>query len=313
MTTDINSNRFKNKYNKIKYKFDNGLSQFFERQFFNQYNKTNIFSRQLYDVISYSLFSDAKRIRPIIMLEVASYYDVDDIKALPFAYALEMIHTYSLIHDDLPAMDDDCMRRGQPTNHIKFTEADAILAGDALLNFAYKNLFHTIMTFHYDQSMVRASYEIASKAGVEGMIVGQMADIHCEKEHFINADVSTLDFIHKNKTAALLEASFLCGAYLGNASKKELSILRNIALKIGHAFQIRDDILDVEGDADKLGKSIGKDDKNNKLTYPTLIGMDASKNMVHTLSNDAKDLLSTLDYDTWFIRAMIDDLICRDR
>ncbi len=263
--------------------------------------------------MAYSLLSKGKRLRPIIMLEVASFYEVVDNKVMPFACAIEMIHTYSLIHDDLPAMDNDDIRRGQPTSHVKFSVADAILAGDAFLNFAHRILFDTIIRFNYSHSMVNAAREISYKAGINGMIVGQVADMMSDKNDVDNANLLTLDFIHKNKTGAMLEAAFLSGAYIGNAPKDEIDKLRKIAIKVGHAFQVRDDILDIEGESGVTGKSVGKDAKQQKLTYPELIGMETSKKMVTRLSTEANELLDSLPYNIWFLKALINELIHRKR
>ncbi len=287
--------------------FDKRLAEFFVLDNICIYN--NEFTNKIYEVMSYSLFSDAKRLRPICLIETANLYGVNIDEVIVFAIALELIHTYSLIHDDLPAMDDDDMRRGKATSHIKYSEADAILAGDGLLNLAHTILFDEIIKSGYLPNVVKASREISLKSGISGMISGQVADIISQNQ---NGNLQTLEFIHKNKTGAILEAAFVAGAYLGNASDYEIEIFRNIALKTGYAFQIKDDILDVTGDTSKLGKNIGKDKDNKKLTYPSIMGVDKSEQMVKRLSEDAIKLLSELPYNTEFLESLVRYLIYRE-
>ncbi len=299
---------FSSKFIERKENFDNHLNDFFILDNICAYN--NKFSSNIYDVMAYSLFSGGKRLRPICLLETASLYDVNLDDSLAFAIAIEMIHTYSLIHDDLPAMDDDDMRRGMPTSHIKYNEAYAILAGDSLLNLAHTVMLDKIINADYLPRMINASREISSKAGINGMIVGQVADIMSQSD---DGDLKTIEFIHKNKTGALLEAAFVAGAYLGNATDSEIKIFREIALKIGYSFQIRDDILDIIGNSSDLGKNTGSDRLNDKLTYPDLVGMDESKKMVTRLSDSAIELLNNLPYNTEFLESLVNHLIYREK
>ena len=239
----------------------------------------------LYDAMKYSLFAGGKRIRPI--LTIASYEacggDPDDI--IPQAAAVELIHTYSLIHDDLPAMDNDELRRGKPTSHKVFGEAMAILAGDALLTEAF-----LMMTVATSKKKFRPSYlmkairEIAFAAGASGMVGGQAQDILSENSE---PDLHTLNFIHLHKTAALIKASVRIGALLAGIRGNKLKSLTTYGENIGLAFQIVDDILDIEGVTEELGKSAGSDLEKNKMTYPSLIGIDESKKRAQELVTEA--------------------------
>lgn len=239
----------------------------------------------LYDAMRYSLFAGGKRIRPI--LTIASYEacggDPEDI--IPQATAVELIHTYSLIHDDLPAMDNDDLRRGKPTNHKVFGEAMAILAGDALLTEAF-----LMMTVTKSQKKFRPTYlmkaiqEIAFAAGASGMVGGQAQDILSEKSE---PDIHTLNFIHLHKTAALIRASVRIGAFLAGMRENKLKSLTTYGENIGLAFQIVDDILDIEGSTEELGKSAGSDIEKNKMTYPSLLGIDESRKRAKELVEEA--------------------------
>ncbi len=281
----------------------------FETHLYTYFSKGDTsYQSALYEAMQYSLKAGGKRLRPIILLECAQMFGAAPEKALPYAAALEMIHTYSLIHDDLPAMDDDDLRRGKPTSHKVFGEATAILAGDALLNSAHTIMLQGVLANGFDKNMSNAAFEISKKAGADGMIVGQIADIANED---VQIDLQTLDYINENKTGALIEASFTAGAMLGGASNEEIDILRKIARNIGLSFQIIDDILDIEGDTEIIGKPVGSDEKNLKTTYPQLMGLDVAKSTANTLTSDAARMLESMPYDTQFLENLIVELLGR--
>lgn len=245
------------------------------------------YQKKIYEAMSYSLFAGGKRLRPIIMLFVAEMFGADDNVCLPFAAAMEMIHTYSLIHDDLPAMDNDDFRRGIPTNHIKFGEATAILAGDALLNRA----FETVSNFNIctdSGRVLRAINVMAQSSGCDGMIGGQIVDIECEGK---NITLDELKYIHARKTGAIIRSSAVIGAILAGANEDQIKAADSFAENLGIAFQIRDDILDVIGDEKNLGKPVGSDAENNKNTYVKLLGIDKSEMLVKEYSEKALSAL----------------------
>ena len=253
--------------------------------------KEEALSKSVRDAMAYSLTAGGKRLRPVLLL---ASFEMAGGRALaeaePFACAMEYIHTYSLIHDDLPAMDDDDLRRGKPTNHKVFGEACAILAGDALLNRAYEIMLNAMPGFKNIPAarMMEAARIIAGAAGNEGMVGGQIADI--ESESAEDPDLETLRFIHRHKTGALIRAAVLAGAELAGAQKKMKKDLEVFGEQLGLAFQICDDILDVTGDEATLGKPVGSDEKNAKLTYPALVGLEESRRLyreAHTKAVEA--------------------------
>lgn len=242
----------------------------------------------LYDAMVYSLKAGGKLIRPILLLAACDFCDGDEKSALPFACAVEYIHTYSLIHDDLPAMDNDDLRRGQPTNHKVFGEATAILAGDGLLTSAFEAM-NKDMFLYFDnvdllKRRIRAAYEIAKGAGCQGMIAGQIADMEAENKQCTR---ELLDYIHLNKTAALITSAIRAGAYLAGADEKRMSDLTDYAENLGLAFQIVDDILDIIGDESQTGKKGGMDEAHKKSTCTSLIGIEKSKERVQQLTDQA--------------------------
>ncbi len=243
----------------------------------------------LFESMAYSVYAGGKRIRPLLMLAACEAVGGNIESALPFACALEFIHTYSLIHDDLPAMDDDDLRRGMPTNHIKFGEAMAILAGDGLLNLAYE-----IMSEHclknFTPNNVRAMQIIALAAGSRGMVAGQAVDITSES----NSDSSRLMYIITNKTAKLIQAATVAGAVLGNANEEQINLLSKAGMNLGISFQIRDDILDITSTESELGKPINSDIKNDKLTYVSVHGTEKSKQDFVSAISEAIDIFKTL-------------------
>lgn len=267
------------------------------------------YEQHIQDSMRYSLLSGGKRIRPILMLETGKLFGVAPQKLIHFACALEMIHTYSLIHDDLPAMDNDDLRRGKATNHIIYGDAMAILAGDALLNYAYELMVQTALR-EGDMQYIKAMDLIAAAAGYRGMIGGQVADIMSEDQP---GDKETLDFIHKNKTGQLLTAPLMAAGYIANVDESMMDLLASLGESIGLLFQIKDDLLDIESTENELGKPIGSDAKNNKLTYPTLYGVETSKHMLDALATKAYALVEQLPGDTQFMRAFIDFLINRTK
>ena len=240
----------------------------------------------------YSLTLGGKRIRPIIMLEFAKLCGADEKDVLPFAVALEMIHTYSLIHDDLPCMDNDDLRRGKPSCHIKFGEDTALLAGDTLLTESFGVALKSCAAADLK---LKALDVLRDRAGADGMIGGQVMDLAFEKER---PDAELLKTMYLKKTGALLSAAAEIGTILAGADENIVDISRQFALKLGLAFQIIDDILDITGDEAVLGKPIGSDKDNNKTTFVTIYGLDRAKEMAAELTNDALNLLSKLSGDT---------------
>ncbi len=236
----------------------------------------------IHRAMRYSVFAGGKRIRPILCLETARIFDVNIGPALYPACAIEFIHTYSLIHDDLPALDNDDLRRGKPTCHKKFGEAIAILAGDALLTLAFETIAATPAT---PERRVAMLGEVSASAGtVNGMVGGQVADLEAERTR---AGPEMLEYIHRSKTAALIRAAVLSGAHCAGAKEEDIARLRRFAEKIGWAFQVTDDILDVEESSAALGKTAGKDAAQQKATYPAVFGLDKSHQIARDLANQA--------------------------
>jgi geranylgeranyl diphosphate synthase type II len=236
----------------------------------------------------------------------------DIVQALPYACAAEYIHTYSLIHDDLPAMDDDDIRRGKPTNHIVFGEATAVLAGDGLLTCAMETMLKDMLLYFDEQQnlakRIRAANAIIKGSGARGMIGGQIADIEAESK---TVSAELLDYIHLNKTAALIVSSVLAGAYLAEADKAQIEALSLFGEYIGLAFQIADDILDVSGNADDMGKSSGQDADRNKAAYPTIHGMDKSRERMRELTDIAISALEPFGEKSAFLIDMAEALASR--
>ncbi|MFQ6791787.1 polyprenyl synthetase family protein [Thomasclavelia sp.] len=252
------------------------------------------------EAMNYSLQAGGKRIRPLMMLQVIRSYDKDYQPYLDIACAIEMIHTYSLIHDDLPGMDNDDLRRGKPTCHVQFDEATAILAGDGLLNEAVNIILDTNIESELKVALLRILYQAT---GINGMILGQSLDMKYEK---IKANQQQLDLIHRHKTGDLISASLAMGACI--ASVQDQETWRQIGYKIGLAFQIQDDVLDVVGNSAILGKNIGSDLENNKSTYVTLMGVETSKKIIDDLFKEAIALLYSLRINHGLILEIIDKL-----
>lgn len=264
----------------------------------------------LFDAMRYSVFAGGKRLRPILMMAASEFVEGRLEDVLPFACAMEMIHTYSLIHDDLPAMDNDDYRRGKLTNHKVYGDAIAILAGDGLLNYAVELMLQAILEDNANSMRkILAMKEIASAAGVYGMIGGQVVDLMSENKKI---DKNTLDFIHNHKTAALIIASIRAGAILGGANDAELKALTEFAKNIGLGFQITDDILDIIGDEQKLGKKIGSDMEKHKSTYPSIHGLDISIKKVKELFDQGIRAIDHFGERADFLVCLADYLVKRE-
>ena len=240
----------------------------------------------LHKAMRYSIFAGGKRVRPILMLAACQAVGGDTERAIPAACAMEMIHTYSLIHDDLPAMDDDDFRRGNPTNHKVFGEAIAILAGDALLTEAFKLISDPRFAACCDPAArLAVIHEIAASAGSYGMVGGQVVDMESEGKSDI--DLPTVQYIHTHKTGALIKASVVAGALLGGADRKKLSAITRYGEAAGLAFQIADDILDIEGTTEEIGKDAGSDQARGKATYPAVIGLASAREEARLMMDEA--------------------------
>lgn len=268
----------------------------------------------LYDSMKYSLTAGGKRIRPVLLLAACDFCGGDINEALPYACALEYIHTYSLIHDDLPCMDDDELRRGIPTNHKVYGDGIATLAGDGLLSTAFEAMTSDMLLYFDDENSlkkrIRACYEIGKGAGCRGMVAGQIADIEAENR---SCSPEMLDYIHLTKTAALIIAAVRAGAYLGNADKETLNDLTVYAENLGLAFQVCDDILDVVGEEKSMGKKAGMDAVNNKATYPAVYGLDKSKQRLLELTDNAVNALSRYYDNAEVLNKLARDLSVRIR
>lgn len=243
---------------------------------------------QISEGMKYAVLNGGKRIRPILILMILDLLEKDEKLGLPSGAALEMIHSYSLVHDDLPALDNDDYRRGKLTTHKKFGEAEGILIGDALLTHAFNVLTEKNEKIISASKIVEIVKLTSSYAGINGMIGGQMVDVESEGK---KVDMETLKYIHKNKTGKLLKLPIEIGCILGDATKETRKNLEEYADLIGLAFQIKDDILDIEGDFEKLGKPVGSDAELNKSTYPSLIGMEESKKLLDEIIEKAKNII----------------------
>lgn len=265
------------------------------------------YNKVLYDSMSYSLNIGGKRIRPILMMMAYDMYKGNSEDILPMASAIEMIHTYSLIHDDLPSMDNDELRRGKPTNHTVFGEAIAILAGDGLLNEAMNVMIDYSLS--HGKEALMALKIISNAAGGDGMIGGQIVDISSEGR---DISVEELNYMHRKKTGALIKAAILSGAVLGNAPKNDIEILGEFGEKLGLAFQIKDDILDVIGDEKKLGKRTHMDKEADKNNYISFYGLEKCEEMCKQLTEECLTLLKNLSEDGSKIMEMTKLLLNRE-
>ncbi len=264
---------------------------------------------QLREAMRYSLLAGGKRLRPILCLAACELTGEDSEKAMSTAVAIEMIHTMSLIHDDLPAMDNDDLRRGRPTNHMVYGDALAILSGDALLTRAFEMVAIRSPNVPAER-LLKVVGELSLVAGAPGLVGGQVEDLECEGKE---VDLETLEFIHIHKTGALLKASVVCGALIGGADDQLLKALSTYANGIGLAFQIIDDILDVTASSEVLGKTAGKDLLADKTTYPKLLGLDESRKRAKELIGKSKDILGPWSKKASPLIALADFIISRDR
>lgn len=269
--------------------------------------------RIIFEAMNYSVRAGGKRLRPMLMEETYHMFGGSSAVIEPFMAAIEMIHTYSLVHDDLPAMDNDEYRRGKKTTHAVYGEAMGILAGDALLNMAYETASKAFGMEVADARVARAFAVLAKKAGVYGMVGGQVVDVESEKSDDCPITREKLDFIYRLKTGALIESSMMIGAILAGASSDEISRVEQIAAKLGLAFQIQDDVLDVTSSLEVLGKPVGSDEKNNKATYVTFEGLDKAVSDVERISKEAEKLLDDLGYDDAFLKELFEYLIHREK
>ncbi len=263
----------------------------------------------IFEAMRYSVFAGGKRLRPIMVTEACKAFGGDVEKAMPFACAIEMIHTYSLIHDDLPALDNDDYRRGRLTSHKMFGESMAILAGDALLHQAFETMAKACVEFN-DIKYTRAMLAIAQGAGTNGMVSGQVVDVISEGKEI---DKDTLDYIHRNKTAAMIIGALKAGALMGGADDESIKMIERVGELVGVVFQIQDDILDVTSSFEKLGKPINSDEKNHKVTYATMFGIEEASKIVDDMSKEAVEVLKSMNADTDFLVKLTEFLINRDK
>jgi geranylgeranyl diphosphate synthase type II len=284
------------------------------------------YAKTVIEAMNYSLLAGGKRLRPVMMLEAFKLFagkDADDTTLRPFMLAMEMIHTYSLVHDDLPAMDNDEYRRGRKTTHVVYGPGMATLAGDGLLNLAFETAikgasFGKELVYYDGETSNRylaALLVLGRKAGIYGMVGGQCADICAENNHDYDDETAkaVLHYIDENKTGALIESSLMIGAILGGASAEQVKKIEKMGSNVGIAFQIQDDILDIEGDAKELGKPIGSDIKNEKTTYVSLYGMEEARKKVKELSDEAKDILREFGKKDTFLEGLFEYLIYRKK
>lgn len=269
------------------------------------------YQQTIMKAMNYSMLAGGKRLRPMLMQETYRLFGGKSRVIEPFMAAIEMIHTYSLVHDDLPAMDNDEYRRGKKTTHAVYGEAMGILAGDALLNYAYETAALAFDMEPENTGIARAFQVLTRKAGIYGMVGGQTVDVESEGTSDMSRD--KLDFIYRLKTGALLESSMLIGAILAGATKNEQKLIEEVAGEVGLAFQIQDDILDVTSTMEVLGKPIGSDEKNQKFTYVTFEGLDKAKADVKQLSEHAIAQMDTLVVKNEFLTELLRYLISREK
>ena len=284
------------------------------------------YAARLAEAMHYSLSAGGKRIRPLLLYESCLIHRADPDQAKPFMAAIEMIHTHSLIHDDLPALDNDELRRGKPTSHMVFGEAGAILAGDALLNLAYETVLNAFPdSYEEDRALApagctvvrevaadhmarrwRALKVLAEKTGIHGMLGGQSVDVENDKRGNLNPDRAALEYIYENKTAALLEAPLMIGAVLGGANPDEIRRMEQTGSRLGAAFQIRDDILDLTATEETLGKPVKSDLSNEKQTVVSLLGgVEEAERLIKQLTDEAIAFLESVPGDTDFLKQLV--------
>ncbi len=266
------------------------------------------FAKTMAEAMNYSMCAGGKRLRPILLLESLRLFGGDENLAEPFMAGIEMIHTHSLVHDDLPAIDNDDYRRGRLTTHKVYGEAMGVLGGAALLNYAYETMFRAFDLTSKKELVIRAVRIMAEKTGIRGMLGGQSVDVENDGKPITR---EMLDYIYRHKTSALIEAPMMTGAVLGGAEEEELAAVERAAADIGLAFQIRDDILDVTATSEELGKPVHSDEKNNKITYVTLFGIQEASRQVEELSQRAVSTLDKLNRKNEFLTALIYEMVSR--
>ena len=266
------------------------------------------FGKSMAQAMNYSMLAGGKRLRPLLMQETYRLFGGKEKVIWPFMTGMEMIHTHSLIHDDLPALDNDDYRRGRLTTHKVYGEAMGILSGVALLNYAYETMLLAFERTAYPERVIRGLSVMAEKTGIHGMLGGQSVDVENDGTPLTK---EMLDYIYRNKTSALIEAAMMTGAILAGADENSVAIIEEAAGKIGLAFQIQDDILDVTSTEEELGKPVHSDEKNNKVTYVTLFGIEEASRQVKELSEDAVSLLKGLNKNNEFLYLLVEKLINR--
>ena len=263
------------------------------------------------DAMAYSLKAGGKRVRPVLVLAAAEIFGESEAKAMPFACALELIHTYTLIHDDLPSMDNDSLRRGRPTNHTVFGEGQALLAGNALLALAYEIcLQEAVKGFVEQDRAIHALYLISEAIGALGVMGGQSLDILWEGKEL---DLQQVETVCHHKTATLIAVSVQVGAVISGAPKQKVDALKDYGEAIGLAFQVADDLLNVTGDSEKLGKSTGTDEAKGKTTYPLLLGVDGAREKAEKLLTRSLNALDVFGEEAWMLRELAHYIVYRDR
>ncbi len=269
------------------------------------------YQKTIFDAMEYSLMAGGKRIRPMMLKEAFILFGGTDFSvAEPFMAAIELIHTYSLVHDDLPAMDNDEYRRGQKTTHVVYGEDMGILTGDALLNYAFETAAHALCKETHLVQSARAIRVLSRKAGIYGMVGGQVVDVEYTGKALTP---QMLEFIYELKTSALLEAALMVGAALAGATEEEIQVMEQVGRCVGMAFQIQDDILDITGTTQELGKPVGSDEKNEKNTYVALYGIEAAKQAVEDYSKQAIVLLQELEQKNEYLTTLVEYMISRKK
>ncbi|MDO4305525.1 MAG: polyprenyl synthetase family protein [Eubacteriales bacterium] len=266
------------------------------------------FAKTMAEAMNYSMCAGGKRLRPLLLMETCRMFGGEQALAEPFMAAMEMIHTHSLIHDDLPAIDNDDYRRGRLTTHKVYGEAMGVLSGVALLNYAYETMFRAFETAPDHYGVREAVRIMAHKTGLYGMLGGQGVDVENDGKPM---DQDMLDYIYRHKTSALIEASMMTGAVLAGADKEQVAVIEKAAGNIGLAFQIQDDILDVTSTSEMLGKPVHSDEKNHKVTYVTLFGIQEASRQVAGLSEEAVALLESLNQKNEFLMELVRYLVSR--
>lgn len=266
------------------------------------------FAKTMAQAMNYSMLAGGKRLRPLLMQETYRLFGGTENVVQPFMAGMEMIHTHSLIHDDLPALDNDDYRRGRLTTHKVYGEAMGVLSGVALLNYAYETMLQAFSRTEEKDRVIWALSVMADKTGIHGMLGGQSVDVENDGKPI---EKEMLDYIYRNKTSALIEAAMMTGAILAGADKEQAAVIEEAAGKIGLAFQIQDDILDVTSTAEELGKPVHSDEKNHKVTYVTLFGVQEASRQVKKLSKEAIALLKGLNKNNEFLYLLVEQLIDR--